>query len=257
MTVEDRVAYRKLASSAPKQRQELVIWFALRQLTVSKCHPIFQAVQMTAIASWNVLSGVAYQPQLLAEHHRGFSLSNFLVGRSRDTGNQDRRGNNHHVCCNRRDESPTAAAPCVLYGCMVCANPAGIASSDMMRTAIMSYNPWSLANHPNTGLKDKKRLLAEMVQCAGIIEQEGMQASITYPMILDVSARLASMLGDDDFAKQQSAKAEMFYGMREWYTSLKNFVKWVFEPEETMADRLHWAITHFEEFKEKLDADRW
>ncbi|KAJ7349424.1 hypothetical protein DFH08DRAFT_936266 [Mycena albidolilacea] len=44
------------------------------------------------------------------------------------------------------------------------------------------------------------------------------ETHISYPMLLDISGRLAKMLGNEELVASQNGKAEMFYQMRAWLT---------------------------------------
>ncbi|KAJ7474732.1 hypothetical protein FB451DRAFT_1088372 [Mycena latifolia] len=138
-------------------------------------------------------------------------------------------------------------------GCSVCTNSVAADASEARRKAIASYSPWSIVNHLASSIDAPDKLLADILQCAQNIDDEGLQNILFYPMFLDMSGRLAAMDGNKELATTQREKAELFYQMRAWYTRDKNFVKWLFEPEESMSDRLRWAVSHFEDFQHMLN----
>ncbi|KAJ7886661.1 hypothetical protein B0H13DRAFT_2044029 [Mycena leptocephala] len=137
--------------------------------------------------------------------------------------------------------------------CAVCTNLAAVEASDARRMAIASYKPLAVVTHLAGSIKAREKSLADILQCVQNFDDEGLQSHLYYPMMLDICGRLAGMVGNQPLAETQKQKAEMFYGMRPTVTRFKNFVKWLFESEEKLRERLHWAVSHSKDFEDMLN----
>jgi hypothetical protein len=115
-----------------------------------------------------------------------------------------------------------------------------------------TYGPWPLVNHLAQSVPVEQKL-TDMLQCVRNVEEEGLQSTMQYPLLLDISGRLAGLVGNQALAATQQRNAKMFYQMRSWYVTDSNFVKWVFEAEEGMMERVRWAVSHFEEFQQLVN----
>ncbi|KAJ7708336.1 hypothetical protein B0H17DRAFT_1325186 [Mycena rosella] len=133
--------------------------------------------------------------------------------------------------------------------CSVCTNYATAVASDARRLAIASYSEWTVVKYLAAESIDPQKLLEDMLQCMRNHEDEGLETALSYPMFLDISGRLSGMVGDQKLADTQKEKAHMFSQIRASYTRAENFVKWLFEPAESMPERLGWAVSHSKDFE--------
>lgn len=81
-------------------------------------------------------------------------------------------------------------------GCSVCTNSATADASDARRLGIAAYSPGSVVIHLELSIDTPKKLLADMLQCVQNFDDEGLQNILLYPMFLDLSGRLASLVGN-------------------------------------------------------------
>ncbi|KAJ6555176.1 hypothetical protein DFH09DRAFT_1165719 [Mycena vulgaris] len=256
MRVQDRIAYRKLA----KGPDRLSAAGDLIRIATANCFQLPPNLPGGPNKQWSVgdYRGVYLEasrinhscsPNTVADFD--FPTFSFVVRAVRDIKEGEEISTRY---CGL--EAPKAYRRNLLHfcmdscGCSVCTNPPD--GSDQRRMAIATYTPSTLATHLSASIDAPEKLLADMLQCVQMYVDEELQSMLTYPMLLDISGRLAGMVGKKELADKQKRDAEMFYQMRSWYTRDRNFVKWVFEPAEGMAERLHWAVSHLEEFEHML-----
>ncbi|KAJ7051202.1 hypothetical protein C8F01DRAFT_1176197 [Mycena amicta] len=262
MEVEDRIAYRKLDKTSPDSHAAAG---DLTRIATTNCFQLPPEPPGRSSERWTIgdyravyldASRINHScsPNTIADFD--FPTFSFMVRAAREIKAGEQISTMYSAL-----EAPKMIREQLLAFCMdscrcaVCTNLAATSASDARRNAIASYNPVAMVNFLASSIDTREKLLADILQCIQNIVDEDLQAHLYYPMLLDITGRLAQMIGNQQLAENQKQKAEMFYGMRPTTLRYKNFVKWAFEPEETLLERLHWAKSHFEEFEDMLS--RW
>ncbi|KAJ7627141.1 hypothetical protein FB45DRAFT_795337 [Roridomyces roridus] len=131
--------------------------------------------------------------------------------------------------------------------CVACTNPAP--SSDFAREAVASLRAWGIIRYLADNLDTPAKAFADMHQCLENIKDEGLQSITTYPLMLDICARIAAMVGDTELADKYRREAGMFYDMRPRCNWPRDFTEWIFGWGPRVSERCKWASSHFDEFQ--------